>query len=120
MITVEPRQIIADDFIPIVVKPTEFDGALSGRFNIYNPYTYICLIYENDKTTHQLLFQTSFRGKVVFLAVSKLLLQRFGKIAKPESIFISCPELANAEMISAVLMEVLIGCMMEKIFMYGR
>lgn len=113
--TVSPKLIAEDNFSIIKLSRAEIDGEKTNRFNIQNPYTYIQSINDDRKRVYQVLYQTNFTGRVLYLAVSKNLSDLINNKERGVLAFHSCVNGINEEFTSLKNQEVAINCILQQL-----
>jgi len=118
MVIQKPEQIMVNNFtgMPLPVE----DGTMNAnRFNPQNPYTYIQMIYNEQNNLSQLLIQTDFYGRIVYVGFSNNLLMAFDKKNNSINIFTLCLRQVNTEFGTIGKMQHLLKCVLDQINHFG-
>ena len=112
---IQPLQVIIENYTVISLAKEITDEGNLNRFDKYNAYTYIQIIRNNLGNDCHILFQTSFSGKVLFLAYSNNLGGIFNNKDKPLNVFVNCIKHVNDHLSALQNVEAAVKCIVERL-----
>ncbi len=112
---IHPLQVLVEQFTPVAF-PIEYQNSVaSNQFDRANLYTYIQLITNSARMEYQVLYQTDFFGKILFLAYSNGLSAIFNKKEKPVFALQKCISEINHNLFSVQNSETAIDCIIDRL-----
>ncbi|MEO6668939.1 MAG: hypothetical protein ABIN36_05655 [Ferruginibacter sp.] len=112
---IQPLQVMIDNYTAINLVKDVANDPNANRFDKYNPYTFLQLIYDSYRKDYQVLFQTNFSGKILFLAYSNNLSAIFNNREKPFNVFANCIRDVNDHLSPVQNMEAAIKCIIDRL-----
>lgn len=112
---VQPLHIMPDQFTMIRLPETVISGPDANRYDNGNPYTYMELLFDSRQKTYQVIYQTDFLGKMLFLAISNNLSSLFMRKDKPMFLFQSCIRDMNRMMSPVQVAEKAMQCLIDRL-----
>jgi hypothetical protein len=112
---VQPLQLMIDNYTPITLGKEIANEPNGNRFDKSNPYTYIQLIRDSYGKDYQVLFQSNFSGKILFLAYSNNLSAIFNNKEKPLNVFVNCIRNVNDHVSPVQNIEAAIKCIIDRL-----
>ncbi|MEO7528561.1 MAG: hypothetical protein ABIT35_09995, partial [Chitinophagaceae bacterium] len=65
---IQPLQVMIENFTTITLPKEVTEDPNANHFDRNNVYTYLQLLRDGWDKTYQLVFQTTFSGKIIYLA----------------------------------------------------
>ena len=112
---VQPLQIIPEQFTMIRLPEEVVTGNGANRYDNGNLYTYMELLFDGRQKTYQVIYQTDFMGKILFLAISNNLTSVFMRKDKPMFLFQSCIKELNRLLSPVQITEKAMQCVIERL-----
>ena len=112
---VQPLHIMPDQFTMIRLPETVISGPDANRYDNGNPYTYMELLFDSRQKTYQVIYQTDFFGKMLFLGISNNLSSLFMRKDKPMFLFQSCIRDMNRMMSPVQVAEKAMQCLIDRL-----
>lgn len=86
-----PAWQVMPEFYVSVPLPISGEGKpIPGRFDAGNALTYLEIVYDPQQRPHQVLYQTDFMGRLLYIGISQGLSVAFHKPGKPMIFFTKC------------------------------
>jgi hypothetical protein len=118
--SVDPRQVIAENYSVIRLPDAGNEETKLNIFNRDNPFTWLQFIADERQKTYHIIYQTSFTGRLLYLGISNNLLALFSKKEKPMFVFNDCLEKIRDELMSERIREKAIDCILERLAYCSR
>lgn len=112
---VQPGLVIIENFSQISLPLSTVPGESINRFDKKNLYTYIQRIGNDDLANFQLIYQTSFTGKLLYLGCSNNMFQVFNNPAKPMNVFMNCMKKLAGDFSGSQQVETAIACIIDRL-----
>ena len=112
---VQPGLLIMDNFSQVALSESNVSEDGLNRFDKKNVYTYIQRIGNDELVNYQVLYQTSFTGKLLYLSCSNNLFLVFNNPAKPMNVFVNCMKKIAAEFSGSQQVEAAIACIIDRL-----
>ncbi len=113
-LTLRPSQVIIENYTMIPLSKEIIDDPAANQFDRANPYTWLQLVNDNGRNNYHILFQSSFMGKILFLAYSNNLAALFNKMEKPMFLFMRCIKKINEHLSSVQTANAAVNCIIER------
>lgn len=114
MLIEKPDQVMAGNYTGVSL-PIEDGTPNANRFNPLNPYTYIQMIYDSRNTLFQLLIQTDFYGRIIYLGYSNNLSFAFDKKRSTLHLFFQCIKQVNTQFGTLQKINSLLSCILRQL-----
>ena len=112
---IQPLQVMVENYTTIPLAKEITDEANLNRFDKFNAYTYLQIIRNSQGNDYHILFQTSFSGKVLFLAYSNNTGAIFTNPQKPLNVFVNCVKHVNDHLSALQNVEAAVKCIVERL-----
>ena len=111
-LVISPSQVMTDHYVQI---PLPQEAKAVSAFDRHNAYTYVQLINEEFGKTSQLIYQTDFFGRLLYLAYSNNLASVFNNVDKPMNTFVSCMKRVNENISPVQNVDQAVRCVIERL-----
>ena len=111
----QPLQVLTENFTMIPVAGESAVDVVTNHFDKFNPYTYLQLIRDNEDKNYQVLFQTNFAGRILFLALNNSLAAQFNNPNKPLNVFVMCIRQINNHLSAVQNADAAVSCIIERL-----
>jgi len=113
--TAQPAQILIDQYTMVALSIEKPPAEHMNHFDFQNPYTYIQMLSDKNNISYQILYQTDFFGKVLFLAYSNNLTAIINKQDKPMLGFLTCIKNINRSFFPTDNIDIAINCLINRL-----
>lgn len=107
--------IITGNYIPVLLSKAISDDPMINKFDINNPYTYAQMLRDTKGNSYHILIQTTFFGKILFLAYSNNLAGVINKTNKPAFMLLRCLKDINKPLSAIEVMNDAIRCLVGRL-----
>jgi len=107
----KPEQVILSNFTGLSL-PMEDGTPNANRYNPVNPYTYLQMILNERNNLYQLLIQTDFWGRIIYVGYSNNLAFAFDGRKRPLPVFYQCIKQVNTQFGTAQKIQRLLSCIL--------
>jgi hypothetical protein len=114
-LTLRPSQVIIENYTMVSLSKEIIDDPAANQFDRVNPYTYLQMVNDNGRNNYHILFQSSFMGKILFLAYSNNLAALFNKTEKPMFLFMRCIKRINEHLSPVQTAAAAVNCIIERL-----
>lgn len=108
-------QVLPGQYVAIQLPESDTNLPFLNVFDPSNPYTYLQIIYDSRQTPYHIVYQTSFLGKMLFLAYSNNLSPVFNKREKPMYFFQKCIRAMQQYMSPFQVTDAAIKCIIDRL-----
>ncbi len=112
---IRTQQVLPESYTTINLVAGSSASPNLNRFDKDNPYTYLQVIRDQKDNAYQLLIQTDFNGKILFLGLSNNLAAVFNNNSKPMFLFARCMKEINRHVVSVQEMNTAINCIIDRL-----
>ena len=117
---IKTQQIIIENYTVITMSKTPAEEPMLNQFDNGNPYTYLQVVKDMKEKSYHILYQTSFMGKLLFLAYSNNLGGVFNRPDKPTFIFSRCMREARQHVLSLQIADEVLKCILGRLNYCGN
>lgn len=112
---IRTQQVLPESYTTVKINSEALQDPSLNRFDKENPYTYLQVIRDEKENTYQLLIQTDFYGKILFLGLSNNLAAIFNKSSRPMFLFSRCMKEINRHVVSVQEMNTAVNCIIDRL-----
>lgn len=108
-------QVMPEFYVSIPLPVTGEGKPVPGRFDAGNALTYIEILYDPQQRPQQVLYQTDFMGKLMYVGISQGLSTAFHRPDKPMIFFSKCLRDLNLSLASWKLADHALQCILDRL-----
>jgi hypothetical protein len=112
---IKTQQVLIEQYTGIQIPKPGADEPMLNRFDNGNPYTYLQVVKDVKNNSYHILFQTSFMGKLLFLAFSNNLGNVFNRPDKPMFFFSRCMKEVQQYILSMQIADAALKCVLARL-----
>ncbi len=83
-------QVMPEFYVSVPLPISGEVKPIPGRFDAGNALTYLEIVYDLQQRPHQVLYQTDFTGRLLYIGISQGLSVAFHRSEKPMIFFTKC------------------------------